>query len=343
MISFLLMIAAAVVSLTGCGTFDIGGDDLKVSYASDTRLFFDTQVSISIYDDNAEELLQGCFNICGDMEKTLSAQKKESELYRINHRDIQETEISDTLSECIKAGLFAGEISDGEFDITILPVSSLWDFRTGKGRVPDPSKIKAALKHVDQKKIALSGNRLSFDDKEARIDLGATAKGYISGRLKEYLKEAGCDGAVINLGGNVSTLGSKGGEKFKVGIQKPFDDRGEILATVSIGEGCMISSGTYERYFEQDGKIYHHILSAKTGYPAETGLTQVTVIGKDDTLCDTLSTVFMLTGRNKAEKIIEEEGYDIQVIFVDTDNNMTLFIPGDGERDISEGVSLSVK
>ena len=100
----------------------------------------------------------------------------------------------------------------------------------------------------------------------------------------------------------------------------------------------MISSGTYERYFtDRNGKLYHHILSAKTGYPCDTGLTQVTVIGDDDMLCDTLSTVFMLTGKERAEKIVKDRGYDLKLVFVDNEGKAVLFDPGTGEKEIAEG------
>ncbi len=326
------MIAATVVFNAGCGSFNVKG-----SYAGDTGLYFDTAVSIGIYDERAEELLEGCFKLCGEMEDMLSAQDTGSELYRIDHQDTQIILISKALSECIVTGLEAGRVSEGEFDITIFPVTGLWDFRSGTGTVPDAADIKEALSHVDQSKVLISGNELSLADSGTQIDLGAVAKGYISGVLKDYLKKEGCDGAVINLGGNVSTLGTKGEEPYKIGIQKPFSDRGETVVTVWTGEGCVISSGIYERYFEEDGRLYHHILSAKTGYPLDTDLTQVTVIGKEDALCDALSTVFMMTGREKAEHIIMDEGYDIRVIFVGRDGDIRYFVPGEGEKEVKEG------
>ena len=328
-----MILAAAGILLTGCGSFDV-----KDPSASDTRLYFDTTVSISIYDDRAEELLEDCFSICDELERTLSAQDEDSELYRVNHRASAETVISDALSDCVAMGLEAGELSDGEFDITILPVSELWDFSSGQGYAPEADEIAKAMEGVDASAVYLDGNRITISNAEAMIDLGAIAKGYISGRIKDYLKEKGCKGAVINLGGNVSTLGSKKEKPFKVGIQKPFTDRGETIATVNINEGCVISSGTYERYFiDWNEKLYHHILSAKTGYPCDTGLTQVTVIGDDDMLCDTLSTVFMLTGKEKAEQIVRDREYDMKLVFVDNEGNAVLFDPGTGEKEIAEG------
>ena len=332
-ISLTSVIAAAVFFIAGCGRFGAKG-----GCASDTRLYFDTAITVSVYDNRAEELLEDCFSICDELERTLSAQDEDSELYRVNHRTAAETGISDALSECIAMGLEAGELSDGEFDITILPVSGLWDFSSRQGYAPEADEIEEAMERVDASAVYLDGNRLTVSNDDAMIDLGAIAKGYISGRIKDYLREKGCEGAVINLGGNVSTLGNKEGKQFKVGIQKPFTDRGETIAVVNMNEGCVISSGTYERYFtDRNGKLYHHILSAKTGYPCDTGLTQVTVIGDDDMLCDTLSTVFMLTGKERAEKIVKDRGYDLKLVFVDNEGKAVLFDPGTGEKEIAEG------
>ena len=329
----LTLIAAVCVLIAGCGGFNDKADPV-----SDTRVYFDTAISITVYDERAQELLEGCFAICDDMEAVLSAHDENSELYRVNHIGKGTVTVSDTLADCIAMGLEAGDISGGEFDITILPVSALWDFRSGSGSVPRPEEISEALENVDQAAVSLDGDELTLGDDGTMIDLGAIAKGYISGRIKDYLRENGCGGAVINLGGNVSTLGSKGGKSFKVGIQKPFTERGETIALINMNEGCVISSGTYERYFtDSDEKLYHHILSAKTGYPCDTGLSQVTVIGNDDMLCDTLSTVFMLTGKEKAEAIVRDRGYDLKLVFVDNDGRAVLFDPGLGERDITEG------
>ncbi len=309
-------ISAGMIFSAGCGkTTD--------NMAERSGTFFNTSISIRVYDDNGEALLDGCFEIAEEMENTFSAQKEGSELYEVNHRSSQTVTVSDDLAECISEGLHFGEISDGAFDITIYPVRELWDFESGTAIVPDESAIEEALTKVDYTKIHIEGNTLTFDSEDTMIDLGAIAKGYISAKLKNYLSENGCTSALINLGGNVSTLGTKpDGSKWTVGVQEPFSDRGEILTTVESEDNCVISSGIYERYFEVDGKMYHHILDPQTGYPAETELNQVTLVGTDDTACDALSTICMLEGKEKAAEIIKEYYPDIQVLFTDKDNNI---------------------
>ncbi|MBQ7584540.1 MAG: FAD:protein FMN transferase [Lachnospiraceae bacterium] len=302
--------------MPGCGA------DSKA--ASGTGVYFDTVVDIRVYGDNADALLSGCFDICERMEKTLSAHDEESELYRINHRDKAATgiEVSDELSECIAEGLYYSEASGGAFDITILPLSDIWDFKSDAPSVPSDDEIKEAVKKVDHRKVHLNGNIISFDDPETKIDLGGIAKGFVSAKLREYLISEGCTSALINLGGNVSAIGAKpDGSGWVVGIQEPYADRGTVFEKAAIIDKCVVSSGTYERYFTVGDKRYHHILDPKTGYSADTALYQASVIGDDDVLCDALSTICVLLGKEGSEKLIEEKGWDTAVLFIDTEMN----------------------
>lgn len=298
----------------GCGS--------EEKSASGTGVYFDTVVDIKVYGEDADKLLSGCFDICGDMEGILSAHNEESELYKVNHRDrsLTEIEVSDELAECISDGLYYSEVSDGAFDITVLPLSDIWDFKSDNPEVPSDDEIEDAIKKVDYRRVRCEGNILYFEDPDTMIDLGGIAKGYVSLRLKEYLKKEGCTSAIINLGGNVSTIGSKpDGSEWVVGIQEPYADRGTVFETVDITEKCVVSSGTYERYFTTGDREYHHILDPETGYPADTGLFQASVIGEDDVLCDALSTICVLLGKDASEELIEKEDWDVDVLFIDTD------------------------
>ncbi len=324
--ALLLMIA---LLLSGCGSsagvVQTESTGAVSAYSENTGTYFDTVISVRIYGDQADSLLREVFDFCEEMENTLSAQLETSELYLVNHRESNRLTISDDLAECIRLGLRYSAISDGAFCISILPVRELWDFSNEdhSASVPDETKILEALQKVDDSKIHLEGNTLTFDSDDTQIDLGGIAKGYISGRIKELLRENGCTSALINLGGNVSTLGVKpDGEAFSVGIQKPFADRGEIMTVVSSADNCVISSGTYERYFTVDDQIYHHILDPETGYPADTELTQVTVIGTDDAMCDALATVGIIVGEEKMISMIEENQLDVRVLFTGADGTM---------------------
>lgn len=316
-----LLSVFVIAGLLSAGSILTGFGKKTAKEASGTGVYFDTVVDIRIVDPNADELLQGCFDLCEEAEKTLSAHRKDSELYLLNHRSEQTVEVSEELAECIACGIEYGELSDGKFDITILPLREIWDFESEDPEVPSEEEIKDALKKVDYRKVHADGREITFDDPETQIDLGGIAKGYISRTLKEWLEEQGCTSALINLGGNVSVLGTKpDGSDWKVGIQEPFADRGTVLEVVGISSGCVISSGTYERYFEQDGKTYHHILDPATGWPVETELQQASVVGEDDVLCDAFSTICILTGREKAEQLAEDSGLNVRIFFVGEDH-----------------------
>lgn len=282
--------------------------------------FFDTAVGLKIYGEDAHELAEGCMCICTEMENVFSAQRESSELYKVNHRTEETVEVSEDLAACLDKALDFCRRTDGAYDITVLPLTDLWDFSDHKDTVPSEKEIKEALERVDYTKVHLEGTTLVFDSADTTIDLGSAAKGYISMKLKDYLRNNGCESALIDLGHNISTVGSKtDGSHWKIGLQTPFEDSGTILDTVEVSGKCVISSGIYERYFEEDGKIYHHILDPQTGFPAETDLNMATIVGEDDTVCDILSTVCMLLGKDKAEKFAGDIP-DVRVCLTDTDN-----------------------
>lgn len=283
--------------LSGCGK-------KEAQMASRDGTYFDTAISIGVYSKESKKVLDGCFTICEDLEDTFSRTKKDSELYKVNHRQSSQVEISDDLAKVIKEGIRFYEITDGKFDITVEPLLELWDFKSEKKAIPRQDEIDRALREVDGSSIHLSGNTLSFDNKDTKIDLGALAKGYAADRLKEYLNMHDVKNAMINLGGNVLAVGTKpDGSLWNVGIQKPFAPSGEVADILKVKDHSVVSSGIYERYFKKNGKIYHHILDPDTGYPVDTDYSQVTIVSKSSLLGDALSTACMLMGAEKSEEL----------------------------------------
>lgn len=317
--SAVILSFVSILLLAGCG---------KPQSCEKTGFYFDTDVTIRVDGDNAEKLVTESMNKCEELEDIFSPTKKTSELYKINNRTKQTITVSDDMASCLSEGLKWSKESDGVFDVTIRPVSELWDFHADDPKVPSENEIEDALAKVDYTKVHLDGNTLSFDSPDTQIDLGGIAKGYASGVIKQMLRNEGASSALINLGGNVSTLGTKtDGSKWKIGIQKPFADRGEVLTSVDSSDSCVISSGIYERYFKKDGKLYYHIIDPRTGYPAETDLNQATIIGtgEDDADCDALSTICVLLGRDKAEEFLKKNGIANKVLFTDKNNGMTWY------------------
>ncbi len=307
----------SIVLLSGCKR--------STEPISKTDFVMDTVVNITIYDDiqenEAEEILDSCFQEIRRYEELFSTEIKDSDVSRINGSKGEKVSIHKETAELIEKALYYSELTDGAFDITIRPVSKLWDFRSGKAEIPEDKKIKEALKHVGFRNIDLDTEELtlSLKDPDTEIDLGAIAKGYTGDRIKEFLIDKGIKSAIINLGGNVVLLGSRpDGEPFKVGIEKPFGNEGEISDTLSVEDASVVTSGNYERYFEKDGKIYHHILNTKTGYPVESGLNAVTIVSNRSVDGDALSTACYCLGKEKAEELIKKIGdEEIKAYYVD--------------------------
>lgn len=282
--------------------------------------YFDTIIGIEAYGDpdDVDSAIEHAFALCQDIEKTFSRTREDSELYALNHRTEQSVEVSDQLAYVIGEGLSYYELSEGKFDITIAPVSELWDFKSENPQVPDAEAIAEAVKKVDAANVHVQGNTVTFDSPDTMIDLGAIVKGYAADILKECLKEDGITSGLINLGGNVMSIGKKpDGTDWEVGIQKPFADRNQVITKVKAADCSVVSSGVYERYFEQNGIRYSHILDASTGYPADTDLWQATVVTESSMQGDALSTVCMLLGYEKAKQLTGQMDGVRQTLFVE--------------------------
>ncbi len=276
---------------------------------SETRFLLDTVCTLTA--DCEGEVIDGAFSLCEELERTLSKTLKDSDVYKLNNTEGFVSVSEDTL-KTVERALYYSELSGGKFDITIAPVSALWDFKNQV--VPSKDEISEALQSVDYHGIEKKNGEISLGTKQ--IDLGGIAKGYIADKAAEYLKEKGAKRALVNFGGNICTVG-----QYNIGIKKPFD--GSVIASVAIKDKCAVTSGIYERYTQSDGKIYHHILDPDTGYGVENELASVTVIGEKALDCDALSTVCMLLGTEKGLEIINNTA-DAEAVFIDRDNNITL-------------------
>ena len=277
-------------------------------------------------DSQDQEILDGALALCDEYERIFSRTLPESELYRLNEGQLQEDggnySLSDPLAELTAAGLYYGDLSDGAFDISIAPVSSLWDFTSGEGSVPDSGAIASALELVDYRDVSLEGDEIRFAKEGMQLDLGAVAKGYIADRIKDYLLEQGVESAIIDLGANILCVGSRpGGDPFRIGLQRPFASHSETVATVEITDKSVVSSGIYERYFEEDGVLYHHILNPETGYPYDNGLVSVTIISDESVDGDGLSTSCFALGLEKGMELINSLP-DVQAVFITEDREL---------------------
>lgn len=308
--------------LTGCKAASRG----PISRSS---FLLNTFVTVTLYSGGDEEVLDGAMDLCAWYEGLLSKTIETSEVYQMNHRKPGEREftVSEETAEVLKKGLYYSALSEGVFDITIEPLSSLWDFTAEDPVVPSEEEIQEALPRVGYENVSVSGNQVVFANDETTIDLGAIAKGYIADRIKDYLKEEKVESAVINLGGNVLCLGERpDGTPFQIGLQKPFASHTETVGVAGVRDLSVVSSGVYERHFIKDGVNYHHILDPSTGYPYENGLVQVTILSPQSVDGDGLSTTAFALGLEKGTELLEsmEDVYGI-------------FITEDGELHFTEG------
>lgn len=302
--------------LTGCSK---SGTSQSLTY---TDSLFDTVISVQIYDSDDESLIDNCKEICTKYDNMFSNTKENSEISKINNAKGQTVEVSDDTISLLKTAIHYGDISNGTFDVTISPVSSLWDFQAEDPKVPDDADIQSALTHVNYKNIQINGNQVSLADPDAAIDLGGIAKGYIADQLKDYLKSEGIKHAMINLGGNVLAIGKKpDGSDYNIGIQKPFDSTGDPITSLKIADQSVVTSGDYQRYFKKDGKIYHHILNTSTGYPYDNGLSSVTIVTDSSVNADALSTTCFALGLNDGMKLVNSTD-NVEAVFITSDNKL---------------------
>ncbi len=304
------------ISLSGCAAVS----KEPMTY---TDTVFDSVIALTIYDSKDQEILDECKSMCHKYDAMFSATNPDSEISKINQAGGNPVEVSSETATLIKKGLYYGKLSNGAFDITVGKVSGLWDFTAENPTIPDAAAIADALEHVDYRKVLVSGNTVTMQDPEASIDLGGIAKGYIADQLKKYLEKEGVRHANINLGGNVQTIGGKpDGSDFNIGIQEPFSETGIPITSVKINDQSIVTSGTYQRYFEKDGTIYHHILDPKTGYPCQNGLSSITIITDSSLTADALSTTCFVLGPEEGLKLVNQLD-NVDAVFIDNENEIT--------------------
>lgn len=319
-----LLTVLCLISFTACNNRNTTENEKAPITKEAFKL--NTIIRITIYDSRDESILDGAMAICDKYEQLYSRTLETSELYKLNHGQLSNPSnqkdsflVSDELADILEYGLYYSNLSRGAFDITVEPITSLWDFTSGEAVIPNMESIQKGVSETGYQKMTLDGNTVTFEKDSMGIDLGAIAKGYIADRIKEYLSDQGVKSAMIDLGGNVLTMGEKpGGEPFKVGIQKPFADRNEVVASMDIKDLSVVSSGVYERYFMKDGILYHHIINPTTGYPYDNGLISVTIISPKSVDGDGLSTSCFSLGLDKGMELINSLD-DTYAVFITDD------------------------
>lgn len=308
----LLCIILLPIFLTGCSK--------QQEAYSNTSFYFNTAVTLTVYDTSsihAEKILKESFSLCETYENLFSRTKEGSDVWNINHSGGQPVTVSSHTISLLQTAIHYSELTHGAIDPTIAPLEDIWQF-TSSPSVPSQEALNELLPHIDYNAIVINekDSTVMITDSAASIDLGFIAKGYIADRIKEYMVEEKVSSAIINLGGNVLTVGKKpDSTPFTIGIQKPFDERNTAFITVSATDSSVVSSGIYERYFEQDGRLYHHILNPSTGQPVENNLFSVTILSDSSLEGDALSTTCFILGLEEGQRLIQQLP-DVEAIFI---------------------------
>ena len=290
-----------------------------------TELALGTVCSVSLFDSKDKALLPASFSLISQLENIISKNIPDSEISVLNRSaGVSPVVLSKPVFELLTIAQKYSILSEGMFDVSIGPVVELWGIGTDHAAVPPAEKLKHAVSLVDYRKLVLDPARSSvfLPEKELAVDLGGIAKGYIADQVHDFLVDNGAGGGIIDLGGNILVFGKKpDGSSFRIGIQDPFGGRGSSIAVVTMAQGSLVTSGIYERFFEQDGKRYHHIFDTRTGYPVENSLAGVSVLTEESAAGDALSTALFALGLEKALALVERTG-GVEAVFITKDREV---------------------
>ncbi len=281
-------------------------------------LAMDTVMKLTIYGENAPQAGEAAVDRIQELEGLLSVTREDSEIYAANHTG--SAQLSPDAAALLARALALCRETGGALDVTIYPVVRAWGFTTGAYRVPDDGELTALLERVDYRQAALEGDRLTLPE-GVELDLGAVAKGYTGDQLMALLAREGIASAIVELGGNVQALGAKpDGSPWRVALQAP---EGGYAGVLEIVDKAVVTSGGYQRYFEQDGEIYWHIIDPAQGRPARSGLQSVTIVADEGTLCDGLSTALFVMGREEALDFWRTRN-DFECVLISEDNTVAI-------------------
>jgi thiamine biosynthesis lipoprotein len=290
-------------------------------------IFGSIPVKITIFDSSKEEELDVAFELIKAVDNKMSKNKDESEISAINLKAGKEyVPVSKETFDIIQKSESFYKTSKGYFDITIGPLVELWDIGPTTGHIPEEGEIEMVLDLINYDNIEFneSNHEIKLSKENMVIDLGGIAKGYAADVVVDYFRSAGIKKAIINLGGNVSVMGQKNEEDlWAVGIQNPLEPTGSSLGILKAADISVVTSGTYQRYFEENGVRYHHILDPKNGYPIRNNLQSVTIVTENSLRADALSTALFALGLEEGLSLANNDE-SIEAIFVTKENKIYL-------------------
>ena len=332
----LALLTALLVLSSGCAQ--------RVQSAESTVFAMDTVMSLTFYGQGAQEALDEAVATLYELEGQLSAVREDSPIYALNHAGGDWVELPGETLEVLEKSLELCRATGGALDITAYPAVEAWGFLSGEYRVPGEEERAELAGRIDYSALELSGSAARLPA-GMEADLGAVAKGYAADVLTAALEERGVDSALLDLGqSTIRVVGSKpDGSPWRVGVQDPAGE--DYLGVLEVSDTAVGTSGGYQRYFEQDGQTYWHIMDPDTAAPARSGLSSVTVVGPSAFTCDALSTALFVMGLEEGEQFWREHPeLHFDVLFVTQEGGVYLtggledrfsLRDGSGEREVT--------
>lgn len=317
-----ILLGAAVLFLLAGLVLAARWHEQEYQLAVSTSFVMDTVVEQKLYGRNAQQAVAEIERRLQEYERQYSMYMEDSQVSQINKNAGKKyTSVSEECLEILKRSVLVSQEFDGLFDITIAPLTKLWGISSENPHVPSQQEIDQAKALVNFRDVLIDGNQVMLRNIGQAIDLGAVAKGASCDIVREVAAEYGIKTGYASIGGNLVVLGDDPeGKPYRFAIRDPQGDASEYIATLSLTGKTMATTGGYERWFEQNGKRYHHVLDPRTGYPAESDLLSVSVISEDGLLADCLSTALFVAGKEAALERMQREDY--QLVIVDTEGNI---------------------
>lgn len=323
------MMLTSVFLLSGCteqrelAQQQLAQQEEKDRYDSMT-FAMDTVMNMTVYDEKGDEVLLEAEKEIQRLENLFSVTKENSEVAKLNEQAGKESvSISKETADLLLTGKTLSKETEDAFDITVSPVVKAWGFTEETHTVPSQEKLNKLLPLVDAEALSVeeNGQKAYLSKVGMAVDLGGIAKGYTADCVMSLLRKEGVSSAVVSLGGNVATIGTKpDGSPWKVAVSNPLQTE-DYVGMLEVKDSSVVTSGGYQRFFEKDGKKYHHIIDPSTGYPAESGLLSVTILSPNGTRADGLSTALFVMGEEKGLDFWRKN-QDFEAIFVTDDNRV---------------------
>lgn len=317
-----LPLLCCLLILAGCAASPADTEADQVQFFS-----MDTVMSIRVYDGNQQAALSSARQEIERLDQLLSRTNSDSQISLLNNHAGDGTPISlePEVRDLLSFAKTIPQLLPGCFDITIAPVMDAWGFTTEERHVPSAQTLSSAMALVDSGALLIdtASSTAQLEHPGMEVDLGAVAKGFAAGRADAVLREQGVTSALLDLGGNITAMGSKlDGSPWQVAVKDP-QDTAEALCVLSLSDQTASTSGGYERFFEEDGHTYHHIIDPRTGYPADSGLLSVTVVSSDHMLADALSTALFVAGPEQALDFWRSRD-DFELVLCTQDNKVII-------------------